>query len=293
MDKLHIVTVATESKYYFPYLVESCKRNGKELEVIGYGEKWEGFNWRFLKMMDYLKNIPSDDIVCFVDGYDVVCCKKLNHLMNDFLEIKKKTGCKIIVGCDNETQLPFFSYIIFGSCNHHFINAGTYIGYASDVLEVITKMYNLNPINSEDDQLLMTKYCQKNEKEIYIDAENKLFLSICSPLQELDNYVEIDKESGVLQYKSGEPYFIHANGFGYLDNVISKLGYTIKNDDIKNELFYNVIEQKVWHYTKDFFKKNFIMIILVIILLIFIIIYLNKSGYINNSLYKMYKKYKK
>ena len=39
MDKLHIVTVATESKYYFPYLVESCKQNGKNLEVIGYGEK--------------------------------------------------------------------------------------------------------------------------------------------------------------------------------------------------------------------------------------------------------------
>ena len=67
--------------------------------------------------------------------------------------------------------------------------------------------------------------------------------------------MEIDKESGVLQYKSGEPYFIHANGFGYLDIVISKLGYTIQNDDIKNELFYNVIEQKIWHYTKDFFKK--------------------------------------
>ena len=39
INDLHIVTVATESKYYFPYLIESCKRHGKELEVLGYGEK--------------------------------------------------------------------------------------------------------------------------------------------------------------------------------------------------------------------------------------------------------------
>lgn len=56
MSELHIVTVATESKYYFPYLVESCKKYGKELEVLGYGEKWKGFNWRFKLMIEYLKN---------------------------------------------------------------------------------------------------------------------------------------------------------------------------------------------------------------------------------------------
>jgi hypothetical protein len=53
MNNFHIVTVATESKYYFPYLLESCKNNGKELEVLGYGEKWEGLNWKFKKMIDY------------------------------------------------------------------------------------------------------------------------------------------------------------------------------------------------------------------------------------------------
>ena len=78
MNKLHIVTVATDSQYYFPYLVESCKRNGKELEVLGMGEVWQGFNWKYVKMMEYLKTLPTDDIVCFVDGYDVVCCRNLH-----------------------------------------------------------------------------------------------------------------------------------------------------------------------------------------------------------------------
>jgi hypothetical protein len=47
MSKIKIVTVATESKYYFEYLKKSCENNGKNLEVLGYGEKWQGFAWRF------------------------------------------------------------------------------------------------------------------------------------------------------------------------------------------------------------------------------------------------------
>jgi hypothetical protein len=33
---MHIVTVANKSEGYFEYLVESCKRNGGELEVLGW-----------------------------------------------------------------------------------------------------------------------------------------------------------------------------------------------------------------------------------------------------------------
>jgi hypothetical protein len=40
MDDLHIVTVVTKSNYYFPYLVESCKKNGKELTILGYNKEW-------------------------------------------------------------------------------------------------------------------------------------------------------------------------------------------------------------------------------------------------------------
>jgi hypothetical protein len=289
MDKLHIISVATESKYYFPYLLESCKRNGKNLEVLGNGEKWKGFSWRYELMINYLKNIPSDHIVCFVDGYDVICCKNLNNIVNDFLEIKKRTGCKIIVGSDIPIKTRFLSYIYFGTCKNKLINSGTYLGYASDILEILTNIYNLNPDSSNDDQILMTKYCQKNDKEIYIDTENLFFLSISSPLEELDKYVEIDKNTHELKYNSNKPYFIHANGYGYLNNVISKLGYTIEKDYIKKELSNNFIEQKVWHYTKDFFIRNIIIILLLILLLIYFI----NFTYINNSVYKFTKNIKK
>jgi hypothetical protein len=40
---MHIVTVANKNEGYFNYLVESCKRNGGKLEVLGWGQEWKGF----------------------------------------------------------------------------------------------------------------------------------------------------------------------------------------------------------------------------------------------------------
>ena len=57
MNDIHIVTVATEKDCYMPYLIESCKKNGKELEILGFNQKWKGYNWRLKLMIDYLKNI--------------------------------------------------------------------------------------------------------------------------------------------------------------------------------------------------------------------------------------------
>jgi hypothetical protein len=287
MNKLHIVTVVTESKYYFPYLVESCKHNGKELEVLGYGEKWEGFNWKYLKMMEYLKNLPKDDIVCFVDGYDILCCRDLNEMILEFIKIKERTGCKMIVGTNNANPiLMFLGNIFFGQCKNQQLNSGTYIGYVSDVLDIIEKIYNLNPKNDSDDQILMTEYCQKNDKEIYIDLKNELFLTFCYPLYEIDKHVEINEKTNMLTYNSNQPFFIHANASGYLDGVISKLGYDIENDKIKNELFQNFWEKKFWHYIKEAFLKFY----LIIFFILFIILFTYNFTYFTATKNKLYKK---
>jgi hypothetical protein len=286
MDKLHIITVATESKYYFPYLVESCKRNGKELKILGYGEKWEGFNWKYVKMIDHLKTLPNDHIVCFVDGYDVICCRNLNEITNEFLKIKENTGCKMVVAVDNGNIInKILGKFFFGECKGQQINSGTYIGYVSDILEIIEKIYKLNPKNNADDQVLMTIYCKENNKEIYIDSKNELFLTLIYPLQEIDKYVEINEKNNILTYNLNRPFFVHANGYGYLDGVISKLGYDIKGNDIKNELFSNILEKKIWHY----FKEIIFLYYYFIIIFIFLLCYLCSYTYVNKQLYNFYK----
>lgn len=287
MDKLHIVTVATDSQYYFPYLVESCRKNGKELEVLGMGEVWQGFNWRYVKMMEYLRTLPTDDIVCFVDGYDVVCCRNLNELVDEFKEIKERTGCKIVTGDDKSSLFMSFLSFFFGTCNDNRINAGTYIGYVKDILEIIQQIYELNPRNDADDQVLMTQYCKKTKNEIYCDTENKLFLALCFPLEEIDKYVDIHEN--ILTYQSNRPFFIHAPGTGYLENVIHKLGYIVENDNIQNELFRNILEKKILLYLKNYFLQNYIYFSIIII---FLIIYIFHFNSINNIIINFYNKMK-
>lgn len=280
MSELHIVTVATESKYYFPYLVESCKKYGKELEVLGYGEKWKGFNWRFKLMIEYLKKLPEDDIVCFVDGYDVLCVRDLNEMKKIFLEIRNKTGCEIIIGINeydkNSYIYNFASYYYFGKCNDSYINAGLYIGYAHDLIKIINEIHQINNKNDADDQVLITKYCNKSNTNLYIDTQFNLFLTLFYSLSEIDQYVEISKDTNVVTYKSSKPFFIHANGYGYLDRLIQKLGYNIELNKIKNELFYNFLEKKIFLYIFMILKNNIILIIFLIILC-FLIFYISRN----------------
>lgn len=261
---MHIVTVATESKYYFPYLKESCRRHGKELDVLGWGEKWEGFNWKHIKMMEYLKSKPANDIVCFMDGYDVLCLRNLNDMEKVFKTIHKRTNCKMVVSEDISIQavFHFFGKLKFGTCQNVKLNAGLYIGYVKDILNIIEKIYNLNPKNDADDQELMTKYCNMNN-DIYIDKDTELFLSISDSLKEIDNHIIYD--NGIV-YKGNRPFFIHGPAYTYLDNLINKLGYGECN--IKNELFNNYFEKKLFVYIYGGLFNIYTIIVLILLLII-------------------------
>jgi len=210
MEDLHIVTVVTESKYYFPYLVQSCRRYGKEIEILGYGQKWKGFNWRFKLIIKYLESLNMNDIVCVVDGYDVICTRNLNELKNMFLKVYNETKCKIIVGYDNVKHTNYINKftikMFYGTCNNISLNAGTYIGYVKDLLEIIKQILNKNSNDNADDQILLTNLCNKNSKLFNIDKNNEIFLTLVHPLHEIDDIIEINNY-GEISYKGISPFF--------------------------------------------------------------------------------------
>ena len=295
MSNLYIVTVATESKYYFPYLQESCKKNGKELVVLGYGQKWQGFNWRFTLMLDYLKTLKKNDIVCFVDGYDVVCTRNLNELKDVFLQVKKKYNCKIIVGEDKVVVNDLFSLYVsiygktfYSQCNNQSLNAGTYIGYVEDLMDIVNKIYNLNPIDHADDQILLTKYCKLNPSNFYVDKNGYFFLTLVCPSKEIDKELTFTENNNkiVLQYKNNFPFFIHAAGETFLDNVIIRMGY---NYDYNNKIS-KIIHKK--NHAKMLFiiKKNMYKIIFLLILFLLLLYFIYYIVFIKNKNKKYIKK---
>ena len=54
-----LVTVATHSESYFPWLKESCVRYNTNLEILGWGEKWQGYH-RGWKVLDYDRDIVPE-----------------------------------------------------------------------------------------------------------------------------------------------------------------------------------------------------------------------------------------
>jgi len=287
---LHIVTVATEDKYYFPFLKYSCKINGISLTVLGMGEVWQGFNWRYQKMLEFLKKIDPNDLVCVVDGYDVICSRNLLDLPAEFERIHKKTGCKFIVGEDTliNTYNKIISFFNFGTCNRKYINAGTYIGYSKDIQDIIEKIYALNPRNDADDQVLMTRYCSKNSSDFYIDEKCEIFLCVIDTLNDIDPIVISKTQSNSYNtYK--QPFFIHANGYGFLDNTIRRLGYDPENQldklDIpsqyKKDILYNKIFMYFWIFLRDWF---FIIVIFLIIFLLLLFFYIFPGFFQNRFL---------
>jgi hypothetical protein len=157
MTKLHIITVATHNKYYLPYLIKSVNKYNK-LKILGFGTKWKGFNYKYNLMRQELLKLPKDDIVCFVDGYDVLCVRDLNDMIDSFIEIKNREKCKIIAGYDNVFNkfIKLYTRLYFTkSINKTVINSGTYIGYVEDLLNMLNSMDKNNLL---DDQILLNKY---------------------------------------------------------------------------------------------------------------------------------------
>jgi len=245
MEKLHIVTVATESKYYFPYLIESCKKNNTELTVLGFGEKWKGFNWRLKLMRSYLLKLPLDDIVCFVDGYDVICTRNLMEMIPVFKQLKLKNNCKIIVGYDN-VKNPIVKFIV-RSYFKNIINAGTYIGVNKDILEMLDSIYKIDSNDISDDQKLLNKYYNMNNCNIYIDIYGELFGTIISglPLNNIEKYYTVNDNNVNIKNTNIYPFFIHAPNANYISSILNKLNYkstTIIDENIRKDYLYKFIK---------------------------------------------------
>ena len=122
---IHYICVATKSKLYFPYL----KQLIPQLVVLGMGMKWTDYSLKIKLLMEYLETLKDDDIVCFIDAYDVLPTNNIVKLEKQFVKfINKKSEVKMIVGggvIKNRIQ-KIANDLVFGESP---INSGTYIGY--------------------------------------------------------------------------------------------------------------------------------------------------------------------
>jgi len=232
---IHYVCVATESKLYFPYL----KQLLPELVVLGMGMKWKGYIMKYELLITYVETLKPDDIVCFIDAYDVLPTKNIDNLEKQFVKFSNShPDVKMVVGggeIPNKLQ-KICNDLVFENSK---LNSGTYIGYVKNIKHILS--YILQQSNIYDDQVELVKYANQKPNDIYIDTNNDFFCVVSKPLQQ----VSINGNETCS--------FIHANGNGCLEDFLLEHHKIVcdSNTKISNYMIHsNELTGKIHNYSK-------------------------------------------
>jgi len=274
---MKLVTVATHSERYYPYLELSAKRYGHDLVVLGWGERWQGFTWKYLLLKEYLKTLKPDDIVCFIDAYDVIILEDPKTIEAKFKAAIGDQKDKLFISRDRfETKSAFTQFAInlwysglFRKCKGQYICSGTYIGYASTILTLFDNLcteFDCAP--TRNDQVILQDYCIKHEDKFIIDENSDIFIITNSNLVSKINEQEegITYDGNKLKYGGHYPSILHGPGNARIDDIIVHLGYdpAIYTAPVDDSIKYLYVQLK--HFLWLLLKKSFIYIILTVLI---------------------------
>jgi len=233
---MKFVTVATHSDGYFDFLQQSCERHNIELNVLGWGMKFQGWVWRLNIIKDYYNALDPEEIVCFIDAYDVIILQDASEIEKTF----KNMNARIVIAQDvniNPVKEIMARFVYFGTCNNVRVNAGTYIGYVKDVLWMMNSICIMNDCDNDttlDDQKMITDLCKHMPLRFTIDTDKDIFIctSYKSYMELAD--ISVDKQK-VLYYKmTATPCILHGAGGAHINDIIKSLGYDIVIKDNKS-----------------------------------------------------------
>lgn len=203
------VCVATERKLYLPYLEQLIP----DLVILGLNTPWTGFITKYKLLLAYLSSteLKDDDLICFIDAYDVLPTKHLKQFEATYKAFcEKHPAVKIIVGYDKVDNIfhEIACQLIFGTIGTDRLNSGQFIGSLKHVREMVTYILETT-LMFQTDQIELTKYANQFKTAVYIDKKQDFFYVKSRPLQEV--FFPPNLTSA----------FIHANGNGFLTTFLS------------------------------------------------------------------------
>lgn len=273
---MKVVCVATGISGYYKNLQESCKRYNFDLITLGFNMKWGGFTMKFDLMKNYLNQLNEDEIVMFVDAYDVFMNDFSRKVISRFESFNKKILFSSEFTNPNYSNLFLLENIAFDKCKSTIINSGCYMGYVSYLKKLFNLLCERNDCSNYklDDQKLLNKLCNIEseffDNYIAIDYDGLIFYTMkCDNLQSYilpNNYKcnsSLIEENGKLinTRTNLQPIVIHGPFNLKLDNFIQYKGFIPKNMN-RNSTY-------TLQSMKGFYKE---IILCSLFLLIFIII---------------------
>uniref|UniRef100_A0A3Q3JRQ0 Procollagen-lysine,2-oxoglutarate 5-dioxygenase 1 n=1 Tax=Monopterus albus TaxID=43700 RepID=A0A3Q3JRQ0_MONAL len=251
LEKLLVLTVATKETDGFRRFLRSAKHFNYTVKVLGRGEKWRGGDYmsapgggqkvRLLKVaVEEMKN--EDNIILFIDSYDVVFASGPKELLKKFQQARHKVvfSSESLIWPDRHLE-DKHPHVREGN---RFLGSGGFIGYVPNIKELVS---DWTGEDDDSDQLFFTKIyidpAKRKSINITLDSKCRLFQNLHGALDEV-----------VLKFENGRvrarnvlydtlPVIIHGNGptklqINYLGNYIPntwtfETGCTVCHEDLR------------------------------------------------------------
>ena len=204
-------------------LIKSCKENNVNMNVDGIGSKWNGNKDKPTNFINFLNECRDDQIVMFVDAYDVILFDNIENIINKFLEFNKPLVFSAEIYCWPDNDIAKYYPEETKNEKFRYVNSGTYMGYAKDLKEML-KTYNEGKncikYNQKDDtipdgfisdQRCMHKYYLENLDKIALDHKQKIW-SLCAGTKREDYDFDLNTFSNLYNKSTNEKSSIlHTN----------------------------------------------------------------------------------
>lgn len=135
---LRVVTYGTHAGYKFCWLLFSCAQEGLSLTILGYNQaNQKGLGYKLLSTLDYLRTLHDDEVVLFVDAFDVVVSNNVTVLLQRFHSLGSPLVFSAEKGCwpyldgradGEELCLRYYPDAPPGT-PYRFVNTGSWMGY--------------------------------------------------------------------------------------------------------------------------------------------------------------------
>jgi hypothetical protein len=217
---LHIFTLGNNINE-----MECLKRSAAKQNVnINYilFDQWNGYVDKIIHMKNAIRDIPHNDIVCFIDAYDVLLFSDENEILEKF----KEYNCELLLsgelncypGENIHRYNNLYSKLALDKMtNFRYVNSGGYIGYK----HAIQSLYDWKSIDEIQeisklggDQNYFTEYFLNHghdKEKVKIDMFQHIFQSMYKIHFEGIEFVNGRLYNNVLKVK---PCFVHFNGYG-------------------------------------------------------------------------------
>jgi hypothetical protein len=241
MQKLVILSVATDKNDGFIRFENSLKKNNIEYKILGMNTKWNGGNMEMgpgggqkinllrSELMTWNKVALKNNVVLFTDSYDVVSLANTSEILEKYNKICNDTPDSVLFSVEKSCW-PLKQIDVFypeTDSEYKFLNSGGFIGNAERILNLLEKKIE----NCEDDQLYFTKIFlfdnkidNMNTNKIKLDYSCEIFQTLNEAFDDIDI---VNKKRIFNKYTNTFPCLLHGNGPNSVKEYLSRLCNTM------------------------------------------------------------------